>query len=199
MNMARDTFSPLARRSARALMPLAVLAGLSVGAVLGVEMAAHEPAQDRLRSAEAAYEAARRVHSEQLTVKRTEEMLMMTWQGLASRKEFPALILAVTDLAQRDGVAIPGMSYTLQKVENGLATKASMSFQVAGDYASIRRFIHRLETDRRYLAVESLDVTRSPKRLSSGQGKDSIVEQVRFNLRVMTFLKSDAQKPAGNA
>lgn len=195
MTVASQILSPLARRTVRTLMPLALLACVSLGIVAGVVMLLREPAQDRLRSAEAAYDAARHAQSEQLTVRRTEETLAMTWQALTARKEFPSLILAVTDLAKRDGVVIPGMSYSLQKMDDGLAMKASMSFQVAGDYAAIRRFIHRLETDSHYLAVESLDASRSQKRLSLGQGKESVVEQVRFNLRVMTFLKPDAPKP----
>lgn len=183
--------SSQARRSLRALMPLALLAGISLGVVAGVLMWVREPAQDRLRIAEATYEATRRAQSEHLTVRRTEESLVATWQGLTSRKEFPSLILTVTGLAQRDGVAIPGMSYSLQNLDHGLATKATMSFQVAGDYGAIRRFIHRLETDRHYLVVESLDASRSQKRLSMGEGKESVIEEVRFNIRVMTFLKPD--------
>lgn len=196
MRALNTILSPLAGRTLRTLAPLALLACVSLGVVAGVLLLVREPAQDRLRSAEAAYGAARHAQSEQLTVRRTEEALTATWQALTARKDFPSLILAVTDLAQRDRVAIPGMSYSLQKVDEGVATKASMSFQVAGDYAAIRRFIHRLETDRHYLAVESLDASRSQKRLSLGQGKESVIEQVQFNLRVMTFLKPDAPTPA---
>ena len=195
MNVASQIFSPLARRALRTLLPLALLACFSLGVVAGVVLLLREPAQDRLRNAQAAYESARRTQREQLTVRRTEETLAEMWQALTARKEFPSLILAVTGLAQRGGVAIPGMSYSLQKVDEGVAMKASMAFQVAGDYAAIRRFIHRLETDRHYLAVESLDATRSQKRLSLGQGKESVIEQVRFNIRVMTFLKPDAPTP----
>lgn len=191
----RSLLSPLAGRALRTLAPLALLACVSLGIAAGVAMLVREPAQDRLRSADAAYGAARHAQSEQLTVRRTEEELAATWQALTARKEFPSLILAVTELAQRDGVAIPGMSYSLQKVDEGVAMKASMSFQVAGDYAAIRRFIHRLETGRHYLAVESLDASRSQKRLLLGQGKESVIEQVRFNIRVMTFLKPDAPAP----
>ena len=191
--------SPLVGRALRTLVSLALLACASLGVVTGVVLLVREPAQDRLRNAEAAYGAARHVQNEQLTVRHTEEALAATWQSLTTRKEFPSLILAVTGLAQRDGVAIPGMSYSLQKVDEGVALKASMSFQVAGDYAAIRRFIHRLETDRHYLAVESLDASRSQTRLSLGQGKESVIEQVRFNIRVLTFLKLDVSTLSGAA
>jgi len=188
--------SPLAGRAIRSLMPLVLLAGLSVGSVAAVSFLVQEPARDRLKQAEAAYEAARRTHSEQRAARRTEETLAVMWQALTARKEFPSLILAVADLAQRDGVAIPGMSYSLQKIDDTTAMKASMSFQVAGDYAAIRRFIHRLEIDRHYLVVESLDASRATKRLLLGEGKESVIEQVRFSIRVMTFLKPDAPKPS---
>lgn len=196
MRALNTILSLLAGRALRSLMPLVLLAGLSVGSVAAVSLLVQEPARDRLKNAAAAYDATRRTQSEQRAARRTEETLAVMWQALTARKEFPSLILAVTDLAQRDGVAIPGMSYTLQKMDDNLAMKASMSFQVAGDYAAIRRFIYRLETDGRYFAVESLDASRSQKRLSLGQGKESIIEQVRFNIRVMTFLKPDAPKPS---
>lgn len=196
MRALNTILSPRVGRALRSLVPLVFLAGLSVGAVAAVSLLVQEPARDRLKHAEAAYEAARRAQSEQRTARRTEETLAVMWQALTARKEFPSLILAVSNLAQRDGVAIPGMSYSLQKMDDNLAMKASMSFQVAGDYAAIRRFIHRLETDSHYLAVESLDASRSTKRLSLGEGKESVVEQVRFSIRVMTFLKPDAPKPS---
>lgn len=195
MRALKTILSPLAGRALRTLTPLALLACVSLGIVAGVAMLVRDPAQDRRRSAEAVYEAARHAQREQLAVRRTEEELAMTWQALTARKDFPSLILAVTDLAQRGGVAIPGMSYSLQKVDEGVAMKASVAFQVVGEYAAIRHFIHRLETDRHYLAVESLDVARSQKRLSLGQGKESVINQVRFNIRVMTFLKPDTPAP----
>ena len=194
MRVLKTILSPLAGRTLHTLTPLALLACASLGVVAGVAMLVREPAQDRRHSAEAAYEAARHAQREQLAVRRTEEELVATWQALTTRKGFTSLILAVTDLAQRDGVAIPGMSYSLQKVDEGVAMKASVAFQMVGDYAAIRHFIHRLETDRHYLAIESLDASRSQKRLSLGQGKESVINQVRFNIRVMTFLKLDAQR-----
>ncbi len=196
MRVLTSILSPLAGRALRALTPLGLLAGLAVGMVAAMSFLVQGPARDRLADAQAAYEAARRVQSEQRVTRRTEETVAVMWRSLTARKEFPSLILAVTDLAQRDGVAIPGMSYSLQKMDDSPAIKASMSFQVAGDYAAIRRFIHRLETDGRYFAVESLDASRSQKRLSLGPGKESVIEQVRFNVRVMTFLKPDAPKPS---
>jgi Tfp pilus assembly protein PilO len=191
----RTALSPLAMRSLRALMPLAMCAVCSVGLAGGVWLVAQEPAQERLHRAEAAYEAARHTQSRQLEARRTQEELAATWRVLTVRKEFPSLVLAVADLAQRDGVAIPGMSYALQKAEGGLALKASMSFQISGDYAAIRRFIHRIETDERYLAVESLDAARSQKHAPAGEGRESVVEQVRFSVRVLTFLKPDGVSP----
>ena len=195
MNIARQNFALFMKQVLRTLAPLALLACISLVVVVAAVMSLRVPAQDRLRNAQASYESARHTQREQLTVRRTEEALAAMWQALMARKEFPSLILAVTDLAQRGGVAIPGMSYTLQAVDEGVAMKASMAFQVAGDYAAIRRFIYRLETDSHYLVVESLDASRSQKRLSLGQGKESVIEQVHFNIRVMTFLKPDAPTP----
>ncbi len=189
--------SPPAVRALRALMPLALLAALSAGAAIGSSYLVWEPAKERLQQAQAAYDAARQAQSRQLEARRTQEALATVWRTLPVRKEFSSVILAVVDLAQRDGVAIPGMTYALKSVEGGLALKAAMAFQVAGEYAAIRRFIYRLETSDRYLVVESVNVSRSQKRASAGSGKESVADQVMFNMQVMTFLKPDAPTSSG--
>ena len=87
----------------------------------------------------------------------------------------------------------------LDKTDGALALKASMTFRVAGDYASIRRFIHRLETTGPYLFIESLDASRSQSRqalkVSAESGPPRPGHAMRsvvvFNVRVVTFLRPD--------
>lgn len=199
MNAFNAMLSPIAMRTLRALAPLALLAALSVGAAVLSSFLIRDPAREHLQQIQAAYEAARQIQSRQLAARRTQEALAAVWRIVPARKEFSSVVLAVVDLAQRDGVAIPGMTYSLKTAGDGLALKATMAFQVSGGYASIRRFLHRLETADRYLVVESVDVSRSQNRMSSGSSKESLTDQVSFNVRVVTFLKPEKPVTARQA
>lgn len=190
MPLSYPAMAPIAVRAARALRPLALLTTLALAGATTSFMLALTPAQERLMRAEAAYEDARLAHSRQTSMLKTEGELKGLWQELPVRKDFAALILAVSELAQQDQVAIPGMNYTLQKVEDGLALKASMTFKAAGEYRAIRRFIYRLETTGPYLLIESLDASRS-----SG-GTQTSAGRVVINIRIVTFLRPD-QLPTG--
>lgn len=190
------TLSPVAVYALRALLPLVVLAGSSAGLTAGLSMLVHDPAQERVQVARAAYDAARDAHSRQLAARLTQEALAKVWRTLPDRKEFPSVILAIVDLAQQNRIAIPGMNYSLKGGTDGLPLKASITFQVSGEYAAIRRFIHRMETDERYLTVESLDVHRSVLRSGPDGDKDHVPEAVRFNMYVTTYLRPGVQQAA---
>jgi hypothetical protein len=133
--------------------------------------------------AQADYDAARHSHVRQEAARRTLEELAGLWKEVPERKEFSLMVVAISELAQQDHVAIPGVTYAFQKLEDGLALKAAMTFQAAADYTDIRRFLHRLEASGPYLFIESLDATR----LNRGHARDRVV----FNVRVVTFLRPD--------
>jgi hypothetical protein len=183
--------SPLARRVSRSLLPLTLLATLSVGVVISAFSLLHEPAQLRLARAEAAYATGRQIQPKQEAARKTQEDLRTVWAVLPERRQFPRLVLKISELAQWHHVAIPGMTHTVQTVENGLALKATMTFQAAGPYADIRRFIHRLEAMGPYLLIESLDVARVPG--------NSPVHRVKFNVRAGIFLRPDTPATKGSA
>lgn len=172
--------SPGVRLGVRSLIPLALLALLAVTAATGVAVLVWQPAQERLAAADAAYVAARQEQSRQQAVKKTLEDLAAVWKELPLRTEFPALILAVSELAQHDQVVIPGMSYAVEPVEHQQVLKASMTFRVAGGYPAIRRFLHRIETMNSYVVIESLNAARDRE----GHG-------VEFSIRAVTFLRPD--------
>ncbi|MDA2912073.1 type 4a pilus biogenesis protein PilO [Nitrospiraceae bacterium AH_259_D15_M11_P09] len=119
--------------------------------------------------------------------RRILEQLAEVWARLPVRKDFPELILAVSDMARKDRLAIPGMNYQFDDVEGDLALQASINFRVVGKYAAIRRFIHRIETASPYLLVEGLDATRKVGSARTSSQKPST--HVVFNVRVVTFLK----------
>lgn len=191
MKIATTFVSPIAGRAFRSLLPLGLVMVLAIAAAIGVSTVFQTPAQERLMAAQAAYETARQLQIRQQTARKTQEELAEVWAVLPARTEFGRLILNISDLAQRDHVAIPGMTYTLQKMEDGLALKATMTFRAAGEYGAIREFIHRLETTGPYLFIESLDVSRA--------GRGTLNAPVVFNVRVVTFLRPDAAQAAGNA
>ncbi|WP_447973536.1 type 4a pilus biogenesis protein PilO [Nitrospira sp. Kam-Ns4a] len=178
--------SPPTRLALRGLLPLALLAALAVGTAAGMAIFVWDPARARRAAAESLYSVARQDQARQKAMRKTLEDLADVWRGLPLRTEFPALILAVSELAQRDRVVIPGMTYSMEKVEHEQVLKASMTFRAAGEYGAIRRFIHRIETMGSYVVIESLVATR---------GKDA--HQVEFSIRAVTFLRPD-QGPSGN-
>lgn len=188
MPLVAPTVSPLGRRAYRALAPLAVVAALSVGGGVAVYAILLEPAQARVSQALGAYEQARQVQMRLLAMRETQEALTQVWEQIPHRLEFTDIIMSVSEQARRNGVKVPGMTYAFERVEDGLAMKAAMTFQAQGDYAAIRRFIHRLETSGPHLFIESLDVSRSG-------GVGGRAGQVLFNLRLATYLRPE-QEPA---
>ena len=177
------SLSPVLAKAARSLAPLLLMALLAVGGAVATSVLLRDPAQAHLGQVQNAYEAGRLAGARQEAARETLEELSGLWKVLPARKEFSVMILAISELAQHEHVAIPGIHYTFQKVEDGLAWKSSMTFQAAGDYADIRRFIHRLETSGPYLFIESLDATR----VIRGEQPS----RVMFNVRVVTFLRPD--------
>ena len=183
--------SPVADRASRRLAPLALVTVAAIGAVASTSILYQVPSHHRFSRAVAAHEAARQAQARREAARKTLEEMEAAWKVLPQRKEFPLLILAISELAQRDHVGIPGMNYTFQKAEGGLAVKASITFRTAGDYADIRRFIHRLESTGPYLFIESLDAARVT-------GSHAL-NRVAFNVRVVTFLRPDQPTTTGGA
>jgi Tfp pilus assembly protein PilO len=194
MAMGLPSLSSTARRAVRALAPLGLAAVVATGGAVAVVQSVQAPAQERVTKAMASYEQARQTLVRQEAMRKTEADLAEMWRGIPARTNFSAMVLSISDLAQQDRVTIPGITYGFQTVEDGLALKASMSFQAAGEYGAIRRFIHRLETSGPHLFIESLDVSRSGRtaKLSAGA--------VVFNVRVVTFLRPETPRTmAGKA
>ncbi len=53
--------------------------------------------------------------------RRIQQQLAEVWARLPIRKDFPELILAVSDMARKDRLAIPGMNYKFDEVEGDLS------------------------------------------------------------------------------
>ena len=195
MNLLNFSFSPIPRLAAHGLWPLGLLTVLALGIGIGAYLFIMIPAKERLAQAEAAYEATRQAQLQQQAARKTQEAFRQTrkdldqvWEDLPAEKQFAALAVAISELGRAVEVSIPGMTYSLQKVEEGLPARASLAFRAVGEYGAIYRFIHRLETTEPYLFVESLDVSRA------NDSSRAALTLLVFNVRVVTFLRPDPAK-----
>ncbi len=188
MAVVLPTVSLPGRRAYRALVPLATVTALCVVGGATVYATWLEPARARVTQALAAHGQAREQQLRLQAMRETQEALADVWKRIPPRTQFTEIIMTVSGLARQNGVRVPGMTYSFERVEDGLALKAAMTFQAQGDYAAIRRFIHRLETRGPHLFIESLDVSRTT-------GMRGSAGQVLFNLRLATYLRPE-QDPA---
>lgn len=191
MKLFHQALPPLAMRTGHALQPLGLATVLALSLAVGVNMLILAPEQERLTTAKERYEAARQAQIRQKAAKKTLVELAAVWETLPPRKEFATLAAAISELARADRVSIQGMTYSLQKAEEGMPIKASLTFRPLGEYAAIRRFIHRLETTGPYLYIESLDASRAT---GSRQASAPLVV---FNVRLVTFLRPDPPPAQG--
>ena len=191
MKLLRQPLPPLAMRTGRALQPLGLVTVVALSVAVGVNVLILAPEQERLTMAMDRYEAVRQTQVRQKAAKKTLMELAEVWETLPPRKEFATLAAAISELARADRVAIQGMTYSLQKAEEGMPIKASLTFRPLGEYAAIRRFIHRLETTGSYLYIESLDASRAT---GSRQASAPLVV---FNVRLVTFLRPDPPPAQG--
>lgn len=195
MRLLSLSFSPLPRLAARGLWPLGLLTLLALGIGIGAYLFVLVPAEERLARVEAAYEAARQAQLQQQAARKTQEAFRQTqkdleqvWEDLPAENQFAALAVAISELGRAVEVSIPGMTYSLQKVEEGLPAKASLAFRAIGGYGAIYRFLHRIETTKPYLFIESLDVSRA------NESSRATLTLLAFNVRVVTFLRPDPAK-----
>ena len=106
-------------------------------------------------------------------------------QALPTQGEFTSLALALSELAKREQVKIPGMGYDIHKPEGTHPVKATIAFKATGDYAAIYRFLSRLESAESYLVIESLDV-------ASEHQRDQATARIVVNIKVATYLRHEA-------
>ena len=182
---------PIVPKSAlRGLIPLATLTVFSIAGATLVYTLWLSPAEQDLASAEQAYQAGKQAQAalqgtriQQARARAAQQQLDLVRQALPSQEEFTSLAMALTELGRSEHVAIPGMAYDVKKAEGGEPAKATIAFHASGDYASVYRFIHRLETVDPYVVIESLDVA------SEHTSKDSSAARIVVNIKVATYLR----------
>src|SRR5438128_9057676 len=156
------------------------VAGVLGAALVGVGLLLVAPAQDRLAQAEAAWMAARQRIAQRLEAKEARKHLTGILNALPGHRDFAQLPLALSEVARRDRVAMPDLSYALEKTTAAGFTKALLRGSVSGRYEDLRRFIHHLETAECFLFIEDLDVIRR------GGVKGEIVT---FHITLSTYIR----------
>ena len=106
--------SPIFLHGVRMLLPLGIVAGSAVAAAVIMLLFYYQPAQDQLGTAREGYETARQSLQRFKTARKTYEELQQVWRMLPARAEFAELVMHISETAQQDNVAIPGMMYSFQ-------------------------------------------------------------------------------------
>ena len=159
----------------------------------GVQYGKLAPAQEQLAAVEGEWAGARRDLAQRLEARQARKDLRQVLAMLPSPRDFARLPLAISEMARRDGVRVPALSYTLEKSSDGLATKAFLHGAVTGSYQDLRRFIYHLEApDGLLLFIEDLSVGRSPAARAGKKDKG-----VTVTLRLVTYVREEGR--AGRA
>ena len=149
--------------------------------------------QEQLAAVEGEWAGARRDLAQRLEARQARKDLQQVMAMLPSPRDFARLPLAISEMARRDGVSVPALSYTLEKSSDGLATKAFLQGAVTGSYQDLRRFIYHLEApDGLLLFIEDLSVGRSPAARAEKKDKG-----VTVTLRLVTYIREEGR--AGRA
>ncbi|OLB66027.1 MAG: hypothetical protein AUH96_08465 [Nitrospirae bacterium 13_2_20CM_2_61_4] len=156
------------------------VAGALGAALVAVHLLVLAPAQDRFAQAEAAWLAARQRVAQRLDAKQARKDLTVILNALPGQRDFAQLPLAISEVARRDRVSIPDLSYALEKPQAGGFTKALLRGSVSGRYEDLRRFIHHLETADGFLLIEDLNVGRH----STKKG-----EAIAFQITLSTYIR----------
>lgn len=169
------------------LVPWAAAAALLSVALAGVHALMAVPAQARLAALEADWAAARSALAQRLEAKQARKDLARVLTVLPGQRDFARLPLAISDVAKRDGVKLPSLSYALEKPGENLATKAVLQGVVAGRYEDLRRFIYHMEaSDGLLLFVEDLSVERSSDLKGEQKGR-----RITVNIRLATYIREE--------
>jgi hypothetical protein len=176
----------LRRRPYGPLILWIVVAGMLGAALIVARLVLVAPAQDRFTQAEAAWMAARQRVAQRLEAKQARKNLTMILNALPGQRDFAQLPLVMSQVAKRDRVDMPNLSYTQDKPQAGGFTKAVLRGSVSGRYEDLRSFIHHLETAEGFLFIEDLNVTRHVSKRG---------EEVAFQITLSTYIREGPTQP----
>ena len=82
-------------------------------------------------------------------------------QAVPDYKEFTALIEELLVLSNRASLNITQVSYTSEELKQSPLLKFNLSFNVAGDYEQLKKFIHSLEQSVRLITIKQISLQSS--------------------------------------
>lgn len=113
--------------------------------------------------------------------------LSQVWAVLPAERDFTPLALGISDEAKRDRVTLPALSSKTEPTLVPNTSKGLLQGAMSGRYEDLRRFIYDLETAEELLFIEDLELVRSV----SAQD-----QTLTFNIKIATYLRAEADKPA---
>jgi Tfp pilus assembly protein PilO len=103
-------------------------------------------------------------------------------QAVPEYQEFTGLIEELLVLSNRAGLDITQISYSSEQLKVSPLLKFSLNFNVAGDYAQIKRFVHYLEQSVRLITIKQVSL----------QGTDGAGVDLRLSLE--TFFRPGSRE-----
>lgn len=177
--------SPTARQAMHLLQPLAIVTAGGLFLCLVMYFANLQPATEQRHQIIANFAQLRQEQIEHQVARKTQEELARFWRQLPDQKDFTQIGVAITLLAKKNQVSVPGMLYNVTPGKPNQSAKGSISFEASGDYQAIRRFIYELETTGPSLFIEKFAAERSKKG-----------NQVAFKIQVGTYFKPESAMTA---
>ena len=98
---------------------------------------------------------------------------------LPARREMTKIIRELDNLARGSSLVIHDISYESKKTMEGDIFPISFSFPVEGKYSNVKNFIYKLESSKRLIAINDLNL-----------GKASGKEDIRLNIKLTVYLKN---------
>ncbi len=98
-------------------------------------------------------------------------------EAIPEYQDFTALIEELVLLSSRAGLALTQISYNSERVKEVDLLRFGLSFNLAGDYAQIKRFIHSLEQSTRLITISTISLQ------SADQGSVSLRLQLATYFR----------------
>lgn len=166
---------------------LAALLGLNLLALVATEqLVVPRVAEQEGRFLQRQAEVRQLLHNQGGVAKTPEQLYMLASQDLSSfqqavpdYQEFTGLIEDLLVLANRARLNITQVSYAADESPGLSLLKFSLDFNVSGDYAQLKKFIHSLEQSQRLMIIRQISL----------QSSDAI--DVTLRLRLETFFRPE--------
>lgn len=165
--------------------PLLPWAGIALGLlfvlflVRNLGVAGAQVSRERLENEWAASRQSLIYHRE---AKKAKQDLSRVWAVLPAERDFTPLALGIADEAKRDGVTLSALSYNTEPTLVVNTSKGLLQGLMTGHYEDLRWFIYGLETTKKLLFIENLELAQS------GGTQDALLT---FNIRITTYLRGD--------